>query len=658
MNERAGTQLRRVAYVWMIWAATAAVPVAAAREDGHLGQPGPAHPMDALSASEIETVTSVLRRAGLVPDGAEFISLTVVEPAKEQMLSAKPMRPLPRRALAILKAGRRSYQVTVNVNSRTVESSKTVDGQVSISSSEWELANRLVRADPRWQAAMRKRGIKDADSVYCVALSVGYFGGTAKEGRLVKLPCYKTTGATTNLYDRPIEGVVATVDLDEAAVIEVMDSAAPPVSNRIYDLKAADSQSASVGRLNGSEAPAPTRKFRHGSKVEWGPWSFHVRTDPKVGPILSLINFRDGARVRRLMYQAHLSELFVPYMSAERGWYFRTFMDVGEYGVGAVSRLEPGIDCPPDSDFISITLADAKGAPTVINNSSCLFERPKAMPAWRHRESLTQQFAGSAGLELVLRSAPTLANYDYFIDWIFTPTGEIRVEVGATGVMAVKGVHAQHAAGADLPDGALVAPHLVGVHHDHLFAFRFDLDVDGTNNDFVIDRLTTERLSGATPRGSVWRVQSEAIAKEGSFNREGAARWRFVNPLVRTGLGYNPGYEIVPGETATSLLSSDDWPQRRAAFSGSTLWVTRYNPGELFAAGAYPNQSGGKDGLTAFADDAPITGTDLVAWYTMGFHHITRPEDWPIVSTMRRSVTLRPVAFFDSNPAAGQPTKP
>jgi primary-amine oxidase len=656
LNKRAGTPVHKAFYALMALPAVMAVP-AAAGEQGHHAQAEAAHPLDALNSSEIQTVTAVLRRAGSMPDGAEVVSLTVLEPAKEQILDSRRTGLLPRRALAVLRNGRRSYEVTVDISSRRVLSSKAVQGQVSISSSEWALANRLVRADPRWVAAMLKRGIRETDSIYCVALSVGYFGNTAQERRLVKLPCYKTTGATTNLYDRPIEGVIATVDLDDAVVVEVIDSGRAPVSGRIYDLKGSGPHSARVGPMSASGTATPAPKFRKGSRVEWGPWSFHMRTDPRVGPILSLVSFRDGARDRRVLYQAHLSELFVPYMSNDRGWYFRTFMDVGEYGVGAVSRLEPGIDCPSDADFMTITLADAKGAPTVLENSSCLFERPTAMPAWRHRESLTKQFAGSAGTELVLRSAPTLANYDYFIDWIFASTGEIRVEVGATGVMAVKGVQAHQAAGADLPDGALVAPHLVGVHHDHLFAFRFDLDVDGSENDFVVDRLTAGPPSSSTPRGSVWRVESETMGQEGSFNREGASRWRFMNPLARTGLGYNPSYEIVPGETATSLLSKDDWPQRRAAFSGSTLWVTRYNPEELFAAGAYPNQSRGDLGLTAYNDKAPIKGADLVAWYTMGFHHITRPEDWPIVSTMRRSVTLRPVAFFETNPATAEPVK-
>ena len=38
-------------------------------------------------------------------------------------------------------------------------------------------------------------------------------------------------------------------------------------------------------------------------------------------------------------------------------------------------------------------------------------------------------------------------------------------------------------------------------------------------------------------------------------------------------------------------------------------------------------------------------------WYTVGFHHITRPEDWPILPTRWHEFMLRPVNFFTQNPA-------
>ncbi len=47
----------------------------------------------------------------------------------------------------------------------------------------------------------------------------------------------------------------------------------------------------------------------------------------------------------------------------------------------------------------------------------------------------------------------------------------------------------------------------------------------------------------------------------------------------------------------------------------------------------------------------PIEDTDVVLWYTLGSHYITRPEDWPVMSAERTGFMLRPAGFFDRDPA-------
>ena len=49
--------------------------------------------------------------------------------------------------------------------------------------------------------------------------------------------------------------------------------------------------------------------------------------------------------------------------------------------------------------------------------------------------------------------------------------------------------------------------------------------------------------------------------------------------------------------------------------------------------------------------DRNIHDTDIVTWYTMGFHHVPHMEDWPVMSTMWKGITLMPFQFFDHNPA-------
>jgi primary-amine oxidase len=40
-----------------------------------------------------------------------------------------------------------------------------------------------------------------------------------------------------------------------------------------------------------------------------------------------------------------------------------------------------------------------------------------------------------------------------------------------------------------------------------------------------------------------------------------------------------------------------------------------------------------------------------VLWYTFGIHHVPRIEDWPIMPVDTVSFWLKPVGFFDHNPA-------
>jgi len=166
-----------------------------------------------------------------------------------------------------------------------------------------------------------------------------------------------------------------------------------------------------------------------------------------------------------------------------------------------------------------------------------------------------------------------------------------------------------------------------------------------------------QRLDDSVGRRSLWRLAEENVAEEGPLGasgHNGDEVWRIVNPNLTNRLGQHPGYELRPGHSATSLLAPDDFPQRRAEFSAAPLWITAYDPNELYAGGPYPNQSKGGDGLPVYAArHRPVANADIVLWYTMGFHHLPRPEDWPVLPTMWHSVSLVPYGFLGRNPALG-----
>jgi primary-amine oxidase len=77
-----------------------------------------------------------------------------------------------------------------------------------------------VRADPRWQAAMKKRGVTDFDLTMVDAWSAGNFGFPEDEGRrLVRALTWVRRGPDDNGYARPVANVVTVVVLNEMKVL-------------------------------------------------------------------------------------------------------------------------------------------------------------------------------------------------------------------------------------------------------------------------------------------------------------------------------------------------------------------------------------------------------------------------------------------------------
>jgi primary-amine oxidase len=627
-------------------------------------RPLSAHPLDALSAAEIGAAISALRAAGHADAATRFPLITLAEPDKGAVLAWHPGETFARKAFVVARQQRIVYEGVVDLAAGALERWDAVPNvQPAISLDELTDAQKITIADPEWRAAMQRRGYVSIDpaKLFCAPLPAGSSGDPSEQGRrLVRVTCFDTAG-TKNVWSRPIEGLLAIVDLDEKKVIRVVETGAVPVSRDAHDFVGPPPKSALPLNAALKNAHAAVED----GVVRWGQWSFHYRLDRRGGLIVSLLRYRDGERERLVLYRGSLAEMFVPYMDPDPNWAFRAWFDVGENDFGFMaSPLKPAIDCPAGAAFLDAVLADSRGEARLGKSVICLFERDTGAPLWRHAEGATASTAGHPATELVLRTIESLGNYDYIIDWALTEAGMVRIEVGATGIVMVKGVAAQTmsdaSAAKDTQSGTLVAPNLVAVNHDHFLSFRLDLDIDGAQNTLVRQKLKPEPLAehGAGGR-SLWRVTEEPVTEEGAIAGAGhgeAESWRIVNPNVANALGQHPGYELRLGHTATSLLAPEDPAQRRAGFSGAPLWVTAYDPAELYAAGPYPNQSQGGDGLPAHAArHRPVDNADIVLWATLGFHHVPRPEDWPVMPTQWHSLSLVPAGFFARNPSIEPP---
>ncbi len=514
----------------------------------------------------------------------------------------------------------------------------------------------------QFKAALERRGVTDLTKVFCAPFTAGYYGLPEHEGkRLVKVGCFDTRRSTTNVWNVPIERLYALVDLRRREVLSVTDDGVVPPAegNGNYE-------QAAIGAVR--EARKPTLLAQPegsnvritGHEIAWGQWRFHARVDPRVGTIVSLVRWLDGGVERPVLYQGYLSEMFVPYMDPDYGWQTRTYFDTGEYGAGSsATALAPGVDCPATATFLPAVFSTDKGEPLTVANALCVFERSGGEPAWRHYEGVNQTYEGRAGVELVVRMAAAIGNYDYLFDWVFNDAAEIEVRVGATGIAALKGVPSRRmsdpTAADDTRHGTLVAPNLVAVHHDHHFNFRLDLDVDGQTNSFNHDVYRPSQLPPGSLRRSIYVVEPRIADTEAAAqidSHAGPAKMRVVNE-GRTNVVGNPvSYEVLAANHARLLMDPQDWPARRARYLQHDLWVTPYQPSERYAAGEYVVGSRGDDGLAVWAArNRAIRNQDIVVWVNVGMHHLTRIEDLPVMPTLWHSFRLRPFNFFDRNPA-------
>jgi len=628
----------------------------------------PSHPLDPISGEEIKQTVDLLRGADLVDDASRFALITLYEPEKADVKGWASGQPMPRAAYAIVRHEGKTFEAEVDLTrAQILDWREAENAEAGILLEEIIGSTELVASNAEFQQALAKRGIEDFSQVYCPPLTASYFGIEEEEGkRLLKTPCFDLRG-TYNPYAKPIEGLYAVVDLNRREVVEVIDEGVVPIPEG-----AAQFDEDSVGEVRQKLYPIVQKQERQanyaidGHWISWQNWRFHLRVDRRTGPVISEVSYQDGERKRSVLYQAHLSEIYVPYMDTSSGWFWKTFMDAGEYGYGLLaSPIVPGVDCPEHASLLGATFADDFGAAYDLTNILAVFEQNTGMSSWRHYELANGVYEGRPDVELVVRMISAIGNYDYQLDWVFRLDGSIRVDVTATGIDAVKAVAARHmddpTAAADTAYGTLLDPNVVAPNHDHWFIFRLDMDVDGQNNSLALQRLT-EVQPEESPRQSIWttqtRIPDSEMEARMKFNPATPTLWRVINPEAKNHVGNPVSYHLAPMNSGHhDVLNPQSYAGTKGGFTQFNLWTTPYRRDEIYAAGVFVNQKSAPDGVDAWTKaDRPVENTDIVLWYNMGFHHVPRSEDWPVAPAMKRSFVLRPFNFFDRNPAIDTPT--
>ncbi len=638
-------------------------------------------PWQSLSAEEIEAAANALiEREG---NGVAINRISLLEPNKETARAWTPGTEAERGADLFYRSGKASFRAHFDFGTQMLSASKQlVSGQSMLVGEELFGAVENVSALPEVIEAVSQRGV-DPDYTLCLPRTVGRFYANIADpvnDRLARFDCFNIRGQsglgilpTTSAYARPIEGLSVLFDVEENRLIEITDSFAgsdaPPADFEVLEL-GEDALDTRTPLRPITIAQSEGRNFIvSGSQIDWQGWQFHLRFDPRQGTVLNNIGYMNGEIFRPIAYEIAMSEMFVPYQDPDTHWFYRAYFDMGEYGFGNMATELKGNDCPANAVYQDVVLHTGAGEPVVAPNRICIFEFDPGYPSWRHNESLLEELPGLTthnsrrATNLVVRMVAVIGNYDYFQDYVFQQDGRLRIRLISTGIDATKGVFAASLQDSGALDetayGTLIAPHRLGVNHDHFFSYRVDMDVDGVENNFLRQKLVAEAQPKDAPRQGVWRVATEQVTTEQSAQTvmrvEKPALLTFASSNATNQMGYPTGYQLI-FPNIRPLVKPEDPIYQRAGFLKNNLWVTRYQPDEIFSAGIAVNQSAKGEGLPRYAeDDESIEDTDIVAWPTIGFHHVPMAEDWPVMPAKVDEIVLKPRNFFDRNPALDVP---
>ncbi|MBY5620495.1 primary-amine oxidase [Rhizobium leguminosarum] len=626
------------------------------------------HPLDPLSLDEIASAVAILKDRQTLAATFRFPITRLEEPTKADLAAYRLGDRLPRLAfiLAIDISNGETFEGIVDLTAGTVSYIRLpLDelpyGQPPIMLCEFETVEGTVKSDPRWIAAVKKRGITDEDIplIQIDPFSSGYFGREFEKGkRIVRAVSYWREDVRDNGYAHPIEGVVAVVDLITNRVVDLVDDEKiipVPRKKRNYGREAFPEPRPDLTPLHIVQPKGPSFTV-DGWKVEWQNWSFRVGFTPREGLVLHELGIKDQGRLRPVVFRASVTEMVVPYADPTANHYWKSAFDAGEYGLGRLANcLELGCDCLGHIHYFDVPAADDLGQPFIMKNAICMHEEDYGI-LWKHYEFRNGIFEVRRSRRLVISFFATVGNYDYGFYWYLYQDGTIQLEAKLTGIIQTAAV----ATGETYPWGGMVDDNLGGPTHQHFFNARLHMDVDGGDNTVTEHEFVPRPWGEDNPYGNVFDTRSRVLKREldspALANGETGRYWKVSNPNIKNSIGNAPGYKIVVMPSPVMLAQPDSTVAQRGGFAKKHIWVTAFDAREKYASGDYPNVHAGGDGLPGYVkQNREIENADVVLWHSFGHTHVCKPEDFPIMPVEYAGFTLKPNGFFASNIAMDLP---
>ncbi|CAN5289446.1 primary-amine oxidase [soil metagenome] len=621
-----------------------------------------------VNATEVSAVHAILDREGLVTPTTHFAYLGLLEPDKRQLF-AGDIRPRLFRVMLVDLGSGDQHDVVVCPATDEIVSDRlldpAIDGQMPVVLLEFGLVEEVIHKDERWLAAMAKRGLHDVSKLRVNPLSAQVAQNDNEQGRRLQR-CF--TFFQNDQHDlgwaHPVDGVTVIIDVVTREVLDVIDYIDLPVpqeNGNFHQPEWVDEPPrAGLKPIEISQPDGPSFTIDDGQVISWAGWNLQVSFDQREGLILRNVTIEDHGTPRPVLYRASIAEMMVPYGDPSPQRWFQNFFDCGEYLLGGFANsLELGCDCVGDITYLDAVMAGNDGAAHTVPQAICIHEEDTGI-LWKHSDNWNGSTESRRNRRLVISFFVTVGNYDYGFYWYFSLDGKIELEVKATGVVFTSAYPGPGPDGTPYRFASELAPGLGAPFHQHLFSARLDVMIDGLDN--AVDELEAtlvprgpENPHGTGITQTATRLHDEDGAKRMADNSTGRV-WLVSNPNVQNRLGRDVGWVLYPEGLPALLADSESDIYHRATYAAKHLWVTPYEPHELYPAGDFVNQHPGGAGLPAWTENnRSVDNTDIVLWHTFGLTHFPRLEDWPIMPVDSAGFVLKPHGFFGRNPTLDVP---
>lgn len=234
---------------------------------------------------------------------------------------------------------------------------------------DFVIVQNVMESSFEYVQVLVKCGIIDIKKVVVMLLIVGYFGGKdvlQEDVWLFKVVSYFDVG-DGNYWGYFIENLVVVVDLVQKKVIKIEDNGVILVLMKLIGYDGSGCVLVLLFKLLDISEFEGKNYIIIGNILCWCNWEMYFKLDLCVGLMFLIVIYNDYGKKCQIMYEGLLGGMIVFYGDLDVGWYFKVYLDLGEYGMGMlILFIECGKDVFDNVVLLDVILVDISGKLCII----------------------------------------------------------------------------------------------------------------------------------------------------------------------------------------------------------------------------------------------------------------------------------------------------